>query len=107
MTAIRVGHLYPDYLNIYADRGNIAVFTRRAALRGHDPVVHPQRRHLELVPTPRGPALEHGDVAAVGVDVEVVRIEVADPNGGHRERSQYGFASPREASTCCRPSIAV
>jgi hypothetical protein len=31
---IRVGHLYPDYLNIYADRGNIAVLTRRAALRG-------------------------------------------------------------------------
>jgi CobQ-like glutamine amidotransferase family enzyme len=35
MTTIRVGHLYPDYLNIYADRGNIAVFARRAALRGH------------------------------------------------------------------------
>jgi CobQ-like glutamine amidotransferase family enzyme len=33
---IRVGHLYPDYLNIYADRGNIAVLTRRAELRGHD-----------------------------------------------------------------------
>ena len=32
---IVVGHLYPDYLNIYADRGNIAVLTRRAALRGH------------------------------------------------------------------------
>jgi lipid II isoglutaminyl synthase (glutamine-hydrolysing) len=32
---IRVGHLYPDYLNIYADRGNIAVLARRAALRGH------------------------------------------------------------------------
>ena len=32
---LRVGHLYPDYLNIYADRGNIAVLTRRAALRGH------------------------------------------------------------------------
>jgi lipid II isoglutaminyl synthase (glutamine-hydrolysing) len=31
---IRIGHLYPDYLNIYADRGNIAVFVRRAALRG-------------------------------------------------------------------------
>src|SRR5439155_6808053 len=41
-------------------------------LAGHDAVVHPQRRHLELVTTPRGPALEHGDVAAVGVDVEVV-----------------------------------
>ncbi len=31
---IRVGHLYPDYLNIYADRGNIAVLERRAAWRG-------------------------------------------------------------------------
>ena len=30
---LRVGHLYPDYLNIYADRGNIAVLVRRAALR--------------------------------------------------------------------------
>ena len=36
MSTIRVGHLYPDYLNIYADRGNIAVFARRAAWRGHD-----------------------------------------------------------------------
>jgi CobQ-like glutamine amidotransferase family enzyme len=31
-----VGHLYPDYLNIYADRGNIAVLARRAAWRGHE-----------------------------------------------------------------------
>ena len=29
-----VGHLYPDYLNIYADRGNMAVLERRAAPRG-------------------------------------------------------------------------
>ena len=40
---IRVGHLYPDYLNIYADRGNIAVLTRRAALRGHELVVDADR----------------------------------------------------------------
>jgi lipid II isoglutaminyl synthase (glutamine-hydrolysing) len=33
---IVVGHLYPDYLNIYADRGNIAVLARRAAARGHE-----------------------------------------------------------------------
>ena len=33
---IHVGHLYPDYLNIYADRGNIAVLARRAALRGYE-----------------------------------------------------------------------
>jgi CobQ-like glutamine amidotransferase family enzyme len=29
-----VGHLYPEYLNIYADRGNIAVLERRSAWRG-------------------------------------------------------------------------
>jgi CobQ-like glutamine amidotransferase family enzyme len=29
-----IGHLYPDYLNIYADRGNMAVLERRAAWRG-------------------------------------------------------------------------
>jgi lipid II isoglutaminyl synthase (glutamine-hydrolysing) len=33
---IEVGHLYPDYLNIYADRGNIAVLQQRAGLRGHE-----------------------------------------------------------------------
>jgi len=33
---IVVGHLYPAYLNIYADRGNIAVLSRRAAWRGHE-----------------------------------------------------------------------
>ena len=29
-----IGHLYPEYLNIYADRGNIEVLSRRAAWRG-------------------------------------------------------------------------
>jgi len=38
---IRVGHLYPEYLNIYADRGNIAVLARRAALRGHELAIEP------------------------------------------------------------------
>jgi len=33
---IVVGHLFPDYLNIYADRGNMAVLDRRAAWRGHE-----------------------------------------------------------------------
>lgn len=33
---IRVGHLYPEYLNIYADRGNIAVLDGRARARGHE-----------------------------------------------------------------------
>jgi hypothetical protein len=38
---IRIGHLYPEYLNIYADRGNIAVLARRAVLRGHELAVEP------------------------------------------------------------------
>jgi hypothetical protein len=38
---ISVGHLYPGYLNIYADRGNIAVLHGRAALRGHELDVRP------------------------------------------------------------------
>ena len=31
-----VGHLFPDYLNIYADRGNIAVLSARAVWRGYE-----------------------------------------------------------------------
>ncbi|WP_419919619.1 type 1 glutamine amidotransferase [Candidatus Poriferisocius sp.] len=31
---VRLCHLYPDHLNIYADRGNIAVFQRRLEWRG-------------------------------------------------------------------------
>lgn len=31
---LRLCHLYPDHLNIYADRGNIAVFRRRLEWRG-------------------------------------------------------------------------
>jgi CobQ-like glutamine amidotransferase family enzyme len=38
---LTVGHLYPDYLNIYADRGNIAVLRERARARGHELEVAP------------------------------------------------------------------
>jgi lipid II isoglutaminyl synthase (glutamine-hydrolysing) len=40
LSRIVVGHLFPDYLNIYADRGNIAVLERRAGWRGHELEVH-------------------------------------------------------------------
>lgn len=36
MATVRLCHLYPDQMNIYADRGNIAVFARRLAWRGHE-----------------------------------------------------------------------
>jgi CobQ-like glutamine amidotransferase family enzyme len=55
---IRVGHLYPDYLNIYADRGNIAVLSARAAARGHE---------LELSPIGMRDAVPNGiDLFYVG-----------------------------------------
>ena len=47
-----VGHFFPDYLNIYADRGNIAVLARRAAWRGHE---------LEVRPLGAGGALSQGE----------------------------------------------
>ncbi|MCM1284617.1 MAG: hypothetical protein NC213_03100 [Acetobacter sp.] len=34
--SIRIGHLYPDMLNLYGDRGNIIVLTQRMKARGID-----------------------------------------------------------------------
>ena len=56
---IRVAHLYPAYLNIYADRGNIAVLERRAAARGHELLVEP-------VTLGSGPELDAFDLLYVG-----------------------------------------
>jgi len=47
---IVVGHLFPDYLNIYADRGNMAVLERRAAWRGHELEVLPLGAGAEILP---------------------------------------------------------
>ncbi len=62
---IRVGHLYPDYLNIYADRGNIAVLAERARARGHE---------LEVA------AIGMGDAVPAGIDLFYV--------GGGQDREQ-------------------
>jgi hypothetical protein len=47
-----VGHLYPDYLNIYADRGNMAVLAGRASRRGIE---------LEIRPVSLGEPLRPGE----------------------------------------------
>jgi CobQ-like glutamine amidotransferase family enzyme len=45
-----VGHLFPDYLNIYADRGNIAVLKARAEWRGYQLEVRPLGAGAEVGP---------------------------------------------------------
>ncbi len=62
--------------------------------------------HLERVAAEGRPAREHGDIAAVGVDVEVVRVEVcdADPHGAS---SQNGRTRPRATAIDRSSSIAV
>ena len=43
MTTVRLGHLYPEEMNIYADRGNIAVLALRCSWRGLSLEVTPLR----------------------------------------------------------------
>jgi len=75
---IRVGHLYPEYLNIYADRGNIAVFERRAAARGHE---------LRVEPVSIGTPLEPGghDLLYVGGGQDREQAMIAPDLARHGE----------------------
>ena len=50
MKSLVVGHLFPDYLNIYADRGNIAVLAARAAWRGYELEVQALGAGVEIRP---------------------------------------------------------
>jgi lipid II isoglutaminyl synthase (glutamine-hydrolysing) len=86
---IRVGHLYPDYLNIYADRGNIAVLTRRAAWRGHE---------LDVEPVGMGDPVEPGahDLFYVGGGQDreqaLVATDIAAKGDALREAVAAGVA---------------
>ncbi len=71
-----------------------------------DRIAHPDRPNLELVPTPLGPPRQHRDVAAVGVDVQVLGVQVTDADP-HAARSQYGFTYPRSATIPRSRSMAV
>ena len=84
---VRVGHLYPDYLNIYADRGNIAVLARRAAWRGHE---------LDADSVSIGDTLRPGDFDVLyiggGQDREqaLVAVDLAAKGGAVREAAAGG-----------------
>ena len=98
MTTIRVGHLYPDYLNIYADRGNIAVLARRAAWRGHE---------LEVTPLGMGDAIAAGahDLFYVGGGQDREQLLVAEDLAGEGRRRCARRS--RAARRCSRSAAAT
>jgi lipid II isoglutaminyl synthase (glutamine-hydrolysing) len=55
---LRIGHLYPDAMNIYGDIGNVRTLVQRARWRGID---------VEVVPIQEGPAdVEAADILFMG-----------------------------------------
>jgi CobQ-like glutamine amidotransferase family enzyme len=87
VTTIRVGHLYPEYLNIYADRGNIAVLSARARVRGHE---------LDVQAIGMGDAVPTVDLFYVGGgqdrEQELVAHDLAAKSGPLREAVEAGAA---------------
>jgi len=53
-----------------------------------DGLAHADRPQVDSIAAPGRPALEHGDVATIGVDVQVVGIQVPDDEARHAARSQ-------------------
>jgi CobQ-like glutamine amidotransferase family enzyme len=68
--SLTLGHLYPDQLNIYGDRGNIITFTQRCAWRGIT---------LRVVPLDHGDPLDPAryDMLFVGGGQDKEQVEVA------------------------------
>ena len=88
MSPVRLCHLYPDEMNIYADRGNIAVFRQRLAWRG-----------LELVVFDVGvgdPIPESFDLCYLGGgqdrDQRIVAHDLVDKADGLRSAADDGVA---------------
>ena len=94
---IRVGHLYPEYLNIYADRGNIAVFERRAAARGHELASTPVTLGVAARAGSARPPLRGRRPGSGAGD------DRARPRSARRARS----APPSTAAPRCSPSAAA
>jgi lipid II isoglutaminyl synthase (glutamine-hydrolysing) len=94
VTAIRVGHLYPDYLNIYADRGNIAVLARRAAWRGHELKVTALGMDEEIVPGAH-------DLYYVGGGQDREQLLVAENLAGKAEPLHEAVAGGAAALAVC------
>lgn len=68
---LTLGHLYPDHLNIYGDRGNILALYQRAAWRGIG---------LEVVGLPPGTPVdaEQFDIFFIGGGQDAQQIKICD-----------------------------
>ncbi|MBV8258665.1 MAG: glutamine amidotransferase [Actinobacteria bacterium] len=91
---MRVGHLYPDYLNIYADRGNIAVLSRRAAWRGHELEVTGLGLDDEIVPGAH-------DLYYVGGGQDREQLLVAENLAGKAEQLREAVAGGSALLAVC------
>lgn len=84
--ALHIAHLYPDLLNLYADRGNILTLVQRLRWRGHEVVVH-EVTHRD---TPR---LSAYDLVLLGGGSDREQALVAS----HLQRFQAEFKQAVEA----------
>jgi CobQ-like glutamine amidotransferase family enzyme len=73
VTDLRVCHLYPDHLNIYADRGNIAVFRYRCERRGIG---------FEAIGSGPGAPLAEADLYYLGGGQDRDQLAIADDLAG-------------------------
>ena len=89
---ITVAHLYPDYLNIYADRGNMAVLARRAAWRGHE---------LEIVGVSMGDRLVDADLLYVGGGQDREQALVAQDLAARAEELREAVAGGAAVLAVC------
>ena len=93
MTAIRVCHLYPERLNIYADRGNIAVLSERARRRGYK---------LEVVATTIGePLAPDSDLIYLGGGQDREQALVAPDLAGRAEEINAALAGGAALLAVC------
>jgi CobQ-like glutamine amidotransferase family enzyme len=69
VSRIRIGHLYPEHLNIYADRGNIAVLDRRCRWRGIE---------CEVIAVGVGDRLPRADLYYLGGGQDRDQLLIAD-----------------------------
>ena len=92
--SLTLGHLYPDQLNMYGDRGNIITFTQRCAWRGIE---------LRVVPLDHGDDLDPAayDLLFIGGGQDKEQVEVA------RDLREVKGAGLRAAVEADMPVLAV